>query len=90
MNIALVGSGIGFDLSASKGGKRMAHRVNTKISDRSNEWLDKKSVEMSVSKSALINIAIEQYRTQTEVLDVLPQLMAELEKQGIKLTSLQS
>lgn len=68
----------------------MAVRVNTKISDRSNDWLDKKSIEMAISKSALINIAIEQYRTQTEVIDVLPQLMAELEKQGIKLTSLQS
>ncbi|NLP49111.1 hypothetical protein [Bacillus sp. RO1] len=66
----------------------MSVRVNTKISERSNDWLDKKSVEMAVSKSALINIAIEQYRTQTEVIDVLPQIMAELEKQGIKLTNL--
>lgn len=68
----------------------MPVRVNTKISERSNTWLDKKSLEMAVSKSALINIAIEQYRTQTEMMDVLPQMIEELEKQGIKLTSLQS
>lgn len=68
----------------------MAVRVNTKISDKSNDWLDKKSLEMAVSKSALINIAIEHYRMQMEVLDVLPQMLEELEKQGIKITSLQS
>lgn len=66
----------------------MAVRVNTKISDRSNAWLDKKSEEMAVSKSALINIAIEQYRAQTEIIDVLPQMIAELEKQGIELNSI--
>lgn len=39
-------------------------RVNTTISHSTNEWLNKKSKEMALTKSALINIAIENYRKQ--------------------------
>lgn len=62
----------------------MAVRVNTRISDRANEWLDKKSAEMAVSKSALINMAIENFIKEMEVVHTLPSLMKELEKLGVK------
>ena len=65
----------------------MPVRVNTQISDRSNEWLDKRSKETAISKSALINIAIENYRKETEVVEKLPDLQnlyEALKKQGIE------
>lgn len=63
----------------------MAVRVNTRISDRANEWLDKQSVEMALTKSALINLAVENYIKETEVVYNLPKMLEELEKQGIKI-----
>lgn len=47
-------------------------RVNTQISARANEWLDKRSRETAVSKSALINMAIEQYMKESQVLEFMP------------------
>lgn len=63
----------------------MAVRINTRISDSANEWLDKKSIEMAVSKSALINFAIENYIKENEVVQGLPKILKELEKHGIKI-----
>lgn len=60
-------------------------RVNTRISKRANDWLDRKSLETGISKSALINMCIENYRMQMEVTDMLPMLLNELEKHGIKI-----
>lgn len=62
----------------------MAKRINTKISDRANEWLDTKAEEMALSKSALINIAIENYIKETEVVHGMPKLVKALEEHGIK------
>ena len=66
----------------------MGVRVNTRISDKANEWLDKKSAEMSISKSALINMAIENFIKEMEVVHTLPRLLQELEKHGIDLSKL--
>ena len=63
-------------------------RVNTKISARANKWLNVKSAEMAISKSALINIAIESYIKEVEVVHGLPRLVRELEKHGIKIDSI--
>lgn len=63
----------------------MAVRVNTRISDRANAWLDLKAEEMALSKSALINIAIENYIKETEVLHGMPTIIAELERHGLKI-----
>ena len=63
----------------------MAVRVNTKISDRANAWLDKKSEEMALSKSALIIIGIENYIKENEVVHGLPRIIEQLEKHGVKL-----
>lgn len=67
----------------------MAVRVNTRISDRANEWLDKKSAEMSISKSALINMAIENFIKEMEVVHTLPNLLKELEKHGLDFSKLE-
>lgn len=63
----------------------MAKRVNTKISDRANEWLDQKAEEMALTKSALINIAIENYIKEVEVVHGMPKLIKTLEQHGIKI-----
>lgn len=60
-----------------------AVRVNTRISARANKWLDKKSEEMAISKSALINIAIENYIKETEVVHGLPAVVEELKRLGV-------
>lgn len=65
----------------------MAVRINTKISDRANEWLDKKSEEMALSKSALVNIAVENYIKETEMVHGLPKLVRTLEEHGIKMNA---
>ena len=63
----------------------MVVRLNTRVSDRSNEWLDKKSEEMAVSKSALVNFAIENYIREQEVVNNIPDIITKLERAGIKL-----
>ncbi|MFC7322953.1 hypothetical protein [Halobacillus campisalis] len=63
----------------------MPVRVNSRISDSSNEWLDKKSEEMALTKSALINLAIENYIKEKEVVQNLPKIVSELERQGVNL-----
>jgi len=61
-------------------------RLNTRVSSRLNAWLDKKSAEMGVSKSALVAMAVEHYRTQIETVDVMPNLLKQLEELGIKVS----
>ncbi|GGM43777.1 hypothetical protein GCM10011351_32200 [Paraliobacillus quinghaiensis] len=63
----------------------MPVRLNTRVSDRTNEWLDKRSEEMAISKSALVNVAVENYIKETEVVHGLPELLKRLEQEGIKL-----
>lgn len=60
-------------------------RVNTKISISMNDWLDMKSKEMAVSKTALIAIALENYRKEVEVVSIMPQLKKKLEEMGVLL-----
>lgn len=63
-------------------------RVNARISPSLNEWLDKRSQEVGISKSGLIAMAVENYRKETEVVDMLPKLMAKLEELGIDMNEL--
>ena len=62
-----------------------AVRVNTRVSYETNEWLDKKSEEMALSKSALIAIAVENYRKESETVKSLPALLKKLEELGVSL-----
>lgn len=43
-------------------------RVNTRVSKETNDWLDEKSRLSGVSKSALINFAVESYIEQKEIM----------------------
>lgn len=63
-------------------------RVNTTISKRANEWLNKRSRETGLSKSGLINVAIDSYIKECEVVEGLPAILRELEKQGVDLSKL--
>ena len=67
---------------------RQPVRVGTRISADSNDWLDNRSLETGFTKSSLMNIAIENYRKECEVVSNLPLLLEELKKQGIDLNSL--
>lgn len=41
-------------------------RLNVRVSKENNDYLEKKSTETGISKSALVQIAVEQYRQQSE------------------------
>lgn len=60
-------------------------RINTRISYSLNEWLDKQSEEMAISKSALVAIAVENYRKEKETVEGLPVLLKKLEQMGIEI-----
>ena len=60
-------------------------RVNARISHESNKWLDERSFKTAITKSALINIAVEQYMKEVEISRGLPKIITELEKHGLKL-----
>lgn len=60
-------------------------RINTRVSARANDWLDKRSKEMAISKSALVAIAIENYIKETEVVYGLPAIADQLEKIGLNI-----
>jgi hypothetical protein len=60
-------------------------RVNTRISADTNDWLDKKVQEMALTKSALINIAVENYRKEQEVTKALPDMMVKLKELGLEI-----
>jgi len=63
-------------------------RLNTRVSKQLNDWLDKRSLEMGISKSALVAVSIENYRKETDVVEVLPQLLKKLEELGIDMSDL--
>lgn len=58
-------------------------RLNVRVSPELNNWLDKKSLEMGISKSSLVAMAIANYRVQLETIDVVKKL----EEIGNKLLS---
>lgn len=60
-------------------------RVNTRISKKINDWLDKQSEVTGVPKSTLIYLALEQYVQQKEAVDVMGAVLHKLEKLENKL-----
>lgn len=58
-------------------------RINTRISYDTNKWLDKKSKELAISKSALVAMAVENYRKETETVAAMPLLLEKLRELGI-------
>lgn len=58
-------------------------RVNTKISADTNKWLDEKAYEMGLTKSALINLAVENYRKESETVQAMPEMLKKLRELGL-------
>jgi len=54
-------------------------RVNTRIGVHHNEWLDKESERTGVSKSSLIQLAIDSYKMQNEVIYTLDQMTKKID-----------
>lgn len=46
-------------------------RINTRIGQKQNKWLDRESEETGISKSGLVAMALEQYIQQKEVVDAM-------------------
>jgi hypothetical protein len=61
-------------------------RINVAIADELNDWLAMRSKEMHISKTALVNLALEQYMnsykiiTQADGIGELVKKMQEIEK----------
>lgn len=60
---------------------KKAVRVGLRISADTNEWLNKKSYEMGISKTALMNFAIENYRTQDTAVSSMPSMIKHLDNE---------
>lgn len=66
------------------GGELMAElvRVNTRISKKANDWLDKESGENGIPKSTLILLAIENYIREKDAMEMMSdmgEIMAKIE-----------
>lgn len=55
-------------------------RVNTRISSKLNEWLDKQSDETGVPKSTIVMLALENYFQQKEAIKNMGDMGLILEK----------
>ena len=55
-------------------------RVNTRISAKLNEWLDKQTEETGVPKSTQVMLALESYYQQKEVMDKMKDMTDLIEK----------
>lgn len=65
--------------------EREPARINTRISADTNDWLDRRSKEVALSKSALINIAVENYRREVETVKVMPDIVKKLKEIGVQI-----
>jgi len=53
-------------------------RINTRISSKLNDWLDVTSIETGLSKSSIVMIAVEQYKMQTQAINVMDEILIRL------------
>lgn len=60
--------------------ERTTVRIGSRISASANAWLDKRSKETGLNKSTLINVAIDNYIQQTEVVANMSELNQILHK----------
>ena len=54
-------------------------RVNTRIGAHHNDWLDKESARTGVSKSGLIQLAIDSYKMQNEAIHTLDEMVKKID-----------
>lgn len=55
-------------------------RLNTRVSKIVNDWLDKRSEETGVPKSTLVFLAVEEYKKNTEVIEMMGDMSTVLTK----------
>lgn len=55
-------------------------RLSVRVSKENNDYLEKKSTETGISKSALVQIAVEQYRQQSEAVRAMNNMEALFEQ----------
>lgn len=48
----------------SEPSEKPTFRINTKVSHKINDWLDQRMTETGMSKSMIINLAIEEHRAK--------------------------
>ena len=68
-------------------------RLNVRVSKENNDYLEKKSRETGISKSALVQIAVEQYRQQNEAVQAMNKMeiyVDQLEKIQREVSALKS
>ena len=53
-------------------------RINTRISSKLNDWLDATSIDTGLSKSSIVMIAVEQYKMQTQAINVMDEILIRL------------
>lgn len=56
------------------------NRVNTYITDDHNDWLNSESERTGISKSQLIQNAIDNYMSQRQAMSILIELSAKIDK----------
>jgi len=57
-------------------------RLSVRVSKENNDYLDKKSMQTGISKSALVQIAVEQYRQQAEAVSAMNNMEVLFEQLG--------
>lgn len=68
-------------------------RLNVRVSKENNDYLEKKSMQTGISKSALVQIAVEQYRQQNEAVQAMNNMQKyvdQLEQVQREVTALKS
>lgn len=63
-------------------------RVNTRISQKANDWLDKESEATGVPKSTLIYLALETYISQQQSVSAITELTTKMDTVISKVDSL--
>jgi len=54
-------------------------RINTRIGKKHNDFLDKESAETGMSKSSIVQLAVDQYMTQRQSIATLTTLVEKIE-----------
>lgn len=56
-------------------------RVGMRISSDTNKWLDNKSYELGMTKSALLTMAVENFRKESDAMTYIPTMLSKLEQE---------
>jgi len=55
-------------------------RVGMRISAETNDWLDNKSYELGMTKSALLTMAVENFRKESDAISSMPMILSKLKE----------